>query len=143
MFKCGFNVACYKKIEIKQISKLWIQYNIYDDCVFFFSELPSPSFTDIAGRSVTLSFADPPPELTSDIERSITQYAVTLTPQDGGDPITAFVPAEAGAEITVPGLKPETMYSVEIEAVIDTAGQGEEIYNLGGDPLTIETSGCQ
>ena len=105
-----------------------------------FPEQPSPSVTDIGGRSITLSFADPPPELTGEPERIITQYAVTLTPQDGGDPITVFVPAEVGSEVTVPGLKPETTYEVLVETVIDTAGQGEEIYSLGADPITIETS---
>ena len=109
------------------------------DTMILPEQLP-PSVTNIGGRSITLSFADPPPELTGDIERSITQYAVTLTPQDGGDPITVFVPAEAGSEVTVPGLEPETTYEVLVESVIDTAGQGEEIYNLGGDPFTVETS---
>ena len=106
----------------------------------FLIELPSPSFTDIGGRSVTLSFDESPPELAGDLERSITQYAVTLTPQDGGDPITVSVPAEAGAEVTVPGLEPETTYDVEVEAVIDTAGQGEEVFDLGFTPMTVETS---
>ena len=101
---------------------------------------PSPSVTDIGGRSITISFDEPPPELAGDIDRSITQYAVTLTPQDGGDPITVLVPAEAGSEVTIPGLKPETTYEVLVETVIDTAGQGEEIYSLGAVPFTIETS---
>ena len=103
-------------------------------------ELPSPSFTDIGGRSVTLRFDEPPPELAGDLERSITQYAVTLTPQDGGDPITVLVPAEAGSEGTVSGLEPETTYDVLVEPVIDTPGQEEEIYNLGFTPITVETS---
>ena len=108
--------------------------------LFFLPELPSPSFTDIGGRSVTLSFDEPPPELAGDLERSITQYAVTLTPQDGGDPITVLVPAEAGSEGTVSGLEPETTYDVLVEAVIDTPGQGEETYDLGFTPMTVGTS---
>ena len=74
--------------------------------------------------------------------RNITQYAVTLTPQDGGDPITAFVPAEAGGEVTIPGLEPETTYDVLVEAVIDTVGQGEEIFDLGFTPMTVATGEC-
>ena len=106
----------------------------------FFLELPSPSFADIGGRSITISFDEPPPELADDLGRSITQYAVTLTPQDGGDPITVLVPAEAGSEGIVSGLEPETTYDVLVEGVIDTPGQGEEIFDLGFTPLIIETS---
>ena len=103
------------------------------------SELPAPSFTDIRGRSITVTFDEPPPELAGDLVRNITQYSVTLTPQDGGDPITVFVPAEAGGEVTIPGLEPETAYDVLVEAVIDTAGQGEETFDLGFTLMTIET----
>ena len=74
-----------------------------------------------------------------DIPRNITQYAVTLTPQDGGLPITVFVPAEPGASIEVTGLTPETAYDVDVMAVIDTEGQGEVTYNLGIPTITIET----
>ena len=109
----------------------------------FLPDLPSPSFTEVGDRSVTLSFDEPPPALVGDLERNITQYAVTLTPQDGGDPITIFVPSGTGSEVTVQDLEPETTYDVKVEAVIDTAGQGEETYDLGFTPMTVETSKLQ
>ena len=108
--------------------------------ILYVPELPSPSFIDVGDRSITLTFEAPPPALAGDLDRNITQYAVTLTPQDGGDPITVFVPAEAGSEVTVSGLEPETIYDVKIEAVIDTAGQGEETYDVGFTPMSVETS---
>ena len=94
----------------------------------------------MGGRSVTLGFDDPPPELTGEPPRSVTQYAVTLTPQDGSPPITVFVSAEASTNYTVLGLKPETSYDVEVGVVIDTEGQGEETYDLGVPKFSIETS---
>ena len=101
--------------------------------------LPIPS-VDITERSVTLSFDTPPPEVTGDLERSITQYAVTLTPQDGGDPISVFVLAEVGAIVTIRDLESGTTYEVAVNAVIHTAGQGEETYDLGFTPMIVEIS---
>ena len=106
----------------------------------FIKELPPPSLGDVGARSVILNWDEPPPELTGDLPRAITQYAVTLTPRDGGSPISTFAPAEAGTSLRVTGLKPETEYDVEVMAVIDTEGQGEETYDLGIPILTIETS---
>ena len=108
--------------------------------VNYFPDLPPPSLGDIGSRSVTLNWDEPPPELAGDLVRNITQYAITLTPQDGGDPITVFAPAEAGSSLEVTGLKPETAYDIEVMAVINTDGQGEETYDLGIPILTIETS---
>ena len=106
----------------------------------FISEIPSPSVGDIGGRSITLNWPNtPPPELQGDIPRNITKYAVTLTPQDGGLPITVFAPAEPGASLEVTGLTPETTYDVDIMTVIDTEGQGEEIYDLKIPTMTVET----
>ena len=80
-----------------------------------------------------------PPMLEGDPQRAITQYAVTLTPQDGGPAQIAYIPAEAGT-YPVEGLSPETMYDVLFEPVIDTEGQGEEPFDLGIAPLMLETS---
>ncbi|XP_072032689.1 uncharacterized protein [Amphiura filiformis] len=103
-------------------------------------ELPSPSVGDIGGRSVTLSWDEPPPALESNPARNIAQYAVTLTPQDGGPSQTVYVPAEAGTNYTITGLTPETMYDIETRAVIETEGQEEpESYDLGIPPITVET----
>ena len=102
--------------------------------------MPSASVGNIGGRSITLNWPDTaPPELQGDIPRNITQYAVTLTPQDGGPPITILVPAEPGASLEVTGLTPETAYDVDVMAVIDTEGQGEQTYNLGIPSILIET----
>ena len=78
--------------------------------------------------------------MAGEILRNISQYAITLTPKDGGDPITVFAPAEAGTSLEVTGLKPETDYDIDIMAVIDTEGQGEETYDLRIPKLTIKTS---
>ena len=89
---------------------------------------------------MTLNWDEPPPVLSGDLPRNITQYAVTLTPRDGGPPMTTFAPAEAGTSLEVTGLKPETEYDIEVMTVINTEGQGEETYDLGSSVLTIETS---
>ena len=78
--------------------------------------------------------------MAGELRRNITQYEVTLIPQDGGDPITVYAPAEAGTAIEVSGLTPETQYDIQIRAVIETEGQGEESYDLGIPRMTIETS---
>ena len=105
-----------------------------------FSDVPPPSLGDIGSRSVTLNWDEPPPKLAGELLRNITQYAVTLTPQDGGDPITVFAPAEAGSSLEITELTPETAYDIEVMAVINTDGQGEETYDLGIPTLNIETS---
>ena len=78
--------------------------------------------------------------MTGELRRNITQYEITLTPQDGGDLITVYAPTEAGTSIEVPGLTPETEYDIQVKVVIETEGQGEESYDLGIPPMTIETS---
>lgn len=104
------------------------------------SDIPPPSISEIAGRSITVNWDEPPPELAGDLTRNITQYAITLTPQDGGPPQTFTVPAEAGTEYELTGLMPETMYEIQIDAVINTDGQGEEVYDIGIPQINIETS---
>ena len=103
------------------------------------SEIPPPSVSDIAGRSITVNWDEPPPELAGDLKRNITQYAITLTPQDGGPPQTFSVPAEAGTEYELTGLMPETTYELQINAVINTDGQGEEIYDIGIPQINVDT----
>ena len=107
-------------------------------CIFPSSDLPSAT-VNVSSNSITLNWDGPPPELTGDPQRAITQYAVTLTPQNGGEPITTFSPAEAGSEATFTGLEPETTYDIQINAVIDTEGQGEETFDIGV-PLFSETT---
>ena len=95
---------------------------------------------EIGGNSVTLNWDEPPPVLESDPPRTITQYEIILTPQDGGEPIIAFAPAEAGSSVEVTGLEPETMYDVEVRPVVETEGAGEEAMNFGRSSLTVTTS---
>ena len=105
----------------------------------YLTEVPSPTVDEIGARSVTFSLDEPLPLLTGAPQREITQFAVTFTPQDGGPPVTMYFPAEEGTPFTADGLSPETAYDVEVGVVIDTEGQGEETYDLGIPPLTIET----
>ncbi|XP_072042793.1 uncharacterized protein [Amphiura filiformis] len=103
-------------------------------------DIPSPSVANVAVGSVVLSWDKPPPALESNPPRNITHYEVTLTPQDGGPSQTVYVPAEAGTNYTIPGLKPNTTYVIETRAVIETEGQGEpEPYDLGIPPLLFTT----
>ncbi len=103
--------------------------------------MPSPNVTDIGARSISLNWDEPPPELQSDPPRQITYYAVTATPQDGGDPVTVYVPATPGEDHEIPGLNPETPYDINIAAVVETEGQDEPgIYDFGLAPMAIETS---
>ena len=62
-----------------------------------------------------------------------------MTPQDGGEPITVMVPAEAGTEYEITGLRPETTYDTQIDVVIDTEGS-EETYDIGVPGIVFETS---
>ncbi len=104
-----------------------------------FTEIPAPTLADVGGRSITLNI-DEPPALDSDPPRNISAYSVTLTPQDGDAPQTVIIPAEAG-NYTIPGLKPETMYDIDILPVIETEGQDEPSpYDLGIPSLSAETS---
>ena len=80
-----------------------------------------------------------PPELTGNPQRNITQYAVTISSQDGGHQEVVFIPAEDVAVYDFEGLQPATTYNFEINVVIYTAEQGEQTYNLGVPPLTVST----
>ncbi len=97
------------------------------------------SIINIEDMNITLSWNDLPPSLSGDIPREITQYAVTVTPQDGGPSQTVYVPAEEGVEYTVTGLMPGTTYDIDIEVVIDTDGQGEVEYDIGVERQTVTT----
>ena len=111
-------------------------YKLY---LFFILEIPTPSIDDIGDRTITLNWDEPPPELLSEPPRNITQYAVTLTPQDGGSSISVFVPAQASTSYEVTGLKPETSYDIDVFPVIDTKGQGEATFDMG-IALSVQTS---
>ena len=93
-----------------------------------------------AGDSITLNWAEPPPQLPGDLQRAITQYAVTVKPVNGGPSKTVSFPAEAGTDFTVTDLDPETTYDIQYSAVIDTEGQGEEIFDLGATTLSATTT---
>ena len=107
--------------------------------LIFILEIPTPSIDDIGDRTITLNWDEPPPELLSEPPRNITQYAVTLTPQDGGPSVSVFVPAQAGISYEVTGLKPETTYDIEVLPIIATEGQGEATFDMG-IALSIQTS---
>ncbi len=103
-------------------------------------DLPTPSLSNIEDMSLTLRWDEKPPELSGNPQRQITEYAVTVAPQDGGPSQTVYVPAEEGAEYTITGLMPGTMYSVDVGVVVDTDGQGELTYDIDVPPLNVNTS---
>ena len=88
---------------------------------------------------MTLQWNEPAPELTGNPQRNITQYVVTISSQDGGHSQVVYVPAEADAVYLIAGLQPSTTYDIEMDFVIDTEGQGEQMYDLGVSSLTVTT----
>ena len=96
---------------------------------------------DVYKTSMTLIWNEPPPILTGTPKRNITQYEVTLIPQDGGHTRLVLVPAEANAAYIVRDLAPGTAYDIKVYVVIDTEtkGQGELTYDIGIPLFTITT----
>ena len=99
--------------------------------------MQSPSVAGINESSITLRWNEPPPEVPRNPQRNITQYVVTVSPQDGGDAQVVLVPAEAGAEYIIAGLQPVTPYDINVNVVINTEGQGDKTYDIGVLPLTV------
>ena len=93
-----------------------------------------------AGDSIVLNWAEPPPELSGDLQRAITQYAVTVTPDNGGPSKTVLFPAVAESDFTITDLDPDTTYDIQYSAVINTEGQGEVTYDLGAATLSATTT---
>ena len=106
-----------------------------------FLDFQSPSVANLNETSVTLQWNEPPPEMTGYPQRNITQYAVSISSQDGGEQEVALVPAEAGSNTvyTATDLQPATIYDIEFNVVIDTEGQGERTYDLGISSLIVST----
>ena len=106
-----------------------------------FTDIKSPSVTGFNSTSFMLKWNETPPVLTGNPQRSITKYAVTLTPKNGGDSEVVFVPAEADAVHMFTSLQHNTTYNIEIGVVIDTVikGQVEQTYDIGVPLLTITT----
>ena len=104
-------------------------------------DINPPTVTDVNKTSLTLRWNGPPPELTGSLQRNITQYAVTFSPQDSRESQAMFVPAEAGALYVATELQPGTKYDIKVDVVINTAtkGQGELTYDIGIALLTITT----
>ena len=90
--------------------------------------------------SITLQWSEPPPELTENPHRIITQYAVKVVPQGGGDPQFAVVPAEIDVVCVITGLQLSTTYDIKVDVVIDTEGQGEQTYDIGSLPFNLTTT---
>ena len=100
-------------------------------------DIQPPSVVAFNMTSVSLQWNEPPPELTGNPHRNITQYVVTVSPQDGGDAKVVFVPAEAGVVGMVTGLRLPNTFDIGIEVVIDTEGQGEQTYDIGVPVITV------
>ena len=109
---------------------------------FISTDIKSPSVMDFNSTSITLQWNEIPPVLTGSPQRSITQYAVTLTPQDDEETDVVFVPAEANVVHMFTSLRPNTTYIIKTGMVIDTVikGQVEQTYDIGV-PLLIITTG--
>ena len=102
-------------------------------------DLLPASVNNVTSKSISLNWDQPPPELTGDLQRTITQYAVTVTPEDGDPLDTVVVPAEAGTVYTIDNLTPDTAYDIQISVVIDTERQGEETFDIGAPSLSATT----
>ena len=72
--------------------------------------------------------------------RSITQYAVTISPRGGEAPQVVYVSAETYASYLVTGLQVETTYDIQTNAVIDTGGLDKQTYDLGISLITVDTA---
>lgn len=69
----------------------------------------------------------------------ITQYAVNVLTQDGLEPQVAFVSATSDAVCVITGLQVSTTYEIKVDVVIDTEGQGEQMYDIGSIPFDFNT----
>ena len=103
------------------------------------SDFQSPSVASVNETSITLQWNELPPELTGNPQRNITQYAVTISSQDGRHQEDVFIPAEDIAVYNFRSLQPATTYNIKVNIVIDTAGQGEQTYDIGVSPLIVTT----
>ena len=101
--------------------------------------MQSPIVVGINETSITLQWKAPPPDLTGKPNRNITQYAVTVSPQDGGGSQVAFVPAEIDAVCIITDLRLHTTYDIKIDVIIDTEGQGEQTYDIGSPLFALTT----
>ena len=109
----------------------------HDHCIL--SDFQPPSVERFDPTSITLHWNRSSPELTGNPQRNITQYAVTISSQDGIESKVLYVPAEDVAMCTLTGLHSATTYDIEIHVIIDTEGQGDQTYDLGINPLIVTT----
>ena len=107
--------------------------------LFTSSDIHRLSVVTANTTSITLQWNESAPELTGNPYRNITQYAVTVTPRDGGEPRVVFVtaPAETAAVAIVTGLHLPNTFDIGIEVVINTEGQGEQTYDIGVPVITV------
>ena len=103
-------------------------------------DIQPPTIVGVNETSITLQWSEPPPALTGNPHRIITQYAVKILPQVGGDPQVFFVPAEIDAVCVITGLHLSTTYDIKVDVVIDTEGQGEQTYDIGSLPFNLTTA---
>ena len=89
--------------------------------------------------SVTLFWNEPPPALTSDLQRSIRQYAVKVKPEDSVPLYTVLIPAQADIGFTFYDLEPGTTYDLQISAEIYTYRQGVVTFDIGTPSLNATT----
>ena len=104
------------------------------------SDIKHPSVELVNDTSISMKWNETAPELIGNPHRNITQYAVTLSPKDGGDSQHMYVPAEAGVVVNVTGLQLPNTFDIGIDVIIDTEGQGERTYDIGVTVITVNVS---
>ena len=109
--------------------------------MLFFSDIHSPSVVAANMTSISIQWNDPPPKLLGSPHRNMTQYAVTVSPQDGTESRIVFLPAEARVFV-IAGLHLPNTFDIETEVVIDTEGQGVQTYDIGVPMITGKYTGC-
>ena len=102
--------------------------------------MPTPTIVAVDETSITLQWNEPPPELAGNPHRNITQYAVTIIPQDGGESQVVFVRAEEDTFYNVTSLHLATIYDIKVHVVIDTERQGEQTYDIGPPVFSVTTT---
>ena len=106
--------------------------------LYLYTDIPT-AIVYVTSDSITLNWVEPPPALTGNLQRAITQYAVTVVSEDDTPLYPVFIPAEAGIGFTFYNLEPGTAYDIHISAVIDTENQGEVTFDIGEPSLSSTT----
>ena len=109
--------------------------------IYYLLAIQSPSVAAVNASSIALQWNETIPVLAGNPHRNITSYEVTVTNQNDGTKQAVFVSAAPGMVYNITGLQRGSTYDIEINVVIDTEGQGEQTYDIGIRPITVNTTG--